>query len=252
MLHSTRGIVFHTIKYAESSVIVKIYTGTFGLQSYLFRGIRKPKSKIKPGLFQALTLLDLVVYHKEKHTLQSVKEVRHAYPYQTIPFDIRKSSVVLFMNELVYKAIREEEANPALFEFLWTSCVQLDETSEPVSSFHLFFALHLCHHLGIFPQTNHSTQFPIFNLREGLFQSSIPEHPHYLDQANSARFNALLEACKVQPVKNGEMAKWRNGEKTLSPELRDQMLEIILLYYQLHLPGFRELQSHHILHTVLS
>jgi DNA repair protein RecO (recombination protein O) len=264
MLYSTRGIVFHSVKYSESSVIVKIYTGLFGLQSYLFKGIRNPKSKVKPGLFQALTLLDLVVYHKEKHSLQAVKEIRLAHPYQTIPFDIRKSSVALFINELIYKAIREEEANPSLFEFLWASCQQLDETNEPVSNFHLLFAIQLCHYLGIFPQMNQSPKFPIFNLREGLFQSSIPEHPHYLDQGNSLLFNDLLETCNRQSLKSSiptnpeiciaPFGVAQNFEplQYLKPETRNRLLETILLYYQLHLPGFRGLQSHHILRKVLS
>ena len=260
MLHSTRGIVFHSIKYSESSVIVKIFTGLFGLQSYLIKGIRNPKSKIKPGLFQALTLLDLVVYHKEKHSLQSVKEIRLAHPYQEIPFDIRKSSVVLFINELVYKAIREEEANPALFEFLWSTCLQLDQTDKPVSNFHLAFALELCHHLGIFPQLNHSLQSPFFNLREGLFQSSIPDHPHYLDIKNSLLFYSMLKTCSLKLIAGAQTFDQpsvgaQNFEpllQNLKPEHRDRLLETILLYYQLHLPGFKGMQSHHILRTVLS
>ena len=175
-----------------------------------------------------------------------------AHPYQTIPFDIRKSSVALFVNELVYKAIREEEANPELFEFLWKSCLKLDETNEPVSNFHLFFALQLCRHLGIFPQMNYSNQFPIFNMREGLFQSSIPEHLHYLDPGNSRRFNELLELCSLEEMRNSELAHWRNNENILSAEVRDRLLENILQYYQLHLPGFKGLQSHHVLRAVLS
>ena len=239
MLHSTKGIVFHSLKYAETSVIVKIYTELFGLQSYLFKGVRNSRSKIKPGLFQSMTLLDLVVYHKEKQSLQSVKEVHLAQPFKTIPFDIRKSSVTLFINELVYKAIREEEPNPGLFLFLWQTCLRLDETAESVSVFHLEFALQLMHHLGIFPQNNHSAMFPVFNLREGLFQASIPNHPHYLDPENSLLFHNMLTTCGCE-------------DAACCISARNRMLETILLYYQLHLPGFRSVQSHHILHDVLA
>ena len=148
MLHSTRGIVFHTIKYSETSIIVKIYTGLFGIQSYLIKGIRKSKSKSRAGLFQPMTLLDLVVYHRERHSLQSVKEVTLAHPFKTLPFDIRKSSIALFINELIYKAIREEEANPDLFRFLWQTILTLDSTEEGVSSFHISFTVQLMHHLA--------------------------------------------------------------------------------------------------------
>ena len=261
MLHSTKGIVFHSLRYSETSLIVKIYTELFGIQSYLFKGIRGPKSKIKRGLFQPLTLLDLVVYHKENQSLQSVKEAHLAHPYQTIPFDIRKSSVALFINELVYKTIREEESNPGLFEFLWQSCLQLDATDEPVSCFHLFFALQFCHYLGIFPQTNYSDQLPVFNLREGFFQSAIPDHPQYLNPEYSKLFYSVLRICNLQPEENGEIGetclpagRWRNGEifTNMKSETRNQLLETILLYYRLHLPGFRGLQSHHILHDVMA
>lgn len=246
MLHSTKGIVFHSLKYSETSLIVKIYTELFGIQSYLFKGIRQVKSKIKPGLFQPMTLLDLVVYHKETQSLQSVKEAHLAHPFKTIPFDIRKSSVILFINELLYKAIREEEPNPDLFVFLWQTCAQLDETQKSVSSFHLSFALRLMHYIGIFPQNNHSTRFPVFNMREGLFQSSIPGHPHFLDSGTSLLFHDLLTNC-------GGGADAINCVHTgIKPEIRNQLLETVLLYYRLHLPGFREMQSHHILHDVLA
>ncbi|MEI7725166.1 MAG: DNA repair protein RecO [Bacteroidota bacterium] len=258
MLHSTKGIVFHSLKYSETSIIVKIYTELFGLQSYLFKGIRNAKSKIKPGLFQSMTLLDLVVYHKEKQSLQSVKEVHLAHPYKTIPFDIRKSSVTLFINELVYKAIREEEANPDLFGFLWQICLQLDETDESVSFFHILFALQLMHHLGIFPQDNHSSRFPVFNMREGLFQASVPGHPHYLDPANSLLFHNLIATCDGGGGRGHgrdvacNVSTSCNVSAGMSSEIRNQLLETILVYYQLHLPGFRGVQSHHILHDVLA
>ena len=253
MLHSTKGIVFHTIKYSETSVIVKIYTELFGIRSYLIKGIRSAKSKTRPGLFQAMTLLDLVVYHKENQSLQSVKEVRLAIPFKTIPFDIRKSSVALFINELVYKAIREEEANPDLFDFLWQTCLRLDATEDSVSDFHLLFAFRLMHYLGIFPQNNYSSSLHVFNLREGIFQGSYPGHTDYLEGENSRLLHHLLE----ETTSNSEMAKWRNSEiphpesRIPNPESRNRILEIILRYYQLHLPGFRGMQSHHILHDVL-
>jgi len=254
MLQSTKGIVFHTIKYSESSIIVKIYTEIFGIQSYLFRGVHGRNSKVKPGLFQPLTLLDLVVYHKEQRTLHPVREVHLGHPYHNIPTDIRKSSVLLFINELAYKSIREEEPNPPLFEFLWSSCQFLDETMDAVAHFPILFALQLCHYLGIFPQTNHSVQSPFFNLREGLFQPAIPDHPHYLDPANSSVFFSMLTAPFFRPGPWGNTPPHPPAETMtgLLPTTRKMLLDTILLYYQLHLSGFTGLHSHHILHDVLS
>jgi len=247
MLHATKGIVFHSVKYSETSVVARIYTEVLGMQSFLIRGIHSPKSKMRPALFQPMTLLDLVVYHHEKQVMQSVREVHLAHPYQTIPFDIRKSSVMIFINELVYKVIREEEPNADLFHYLWNNCLLLDETEANVSSFHLHVALQLMHHLGIFPNNNYSRGHQVFNMREGLFQHAIPGHQHYLDPVNSLLFHNLLSHFNAD-LKAGNVT---GDSFHLTPAVRDQLLETLLVYYRLHLPGFGGMQSHHILHDVL-
>lgn len=245
MLHATKGIVFHTVRYAESGLVVKIYTSLFGLQSYLIKGVYGKRPKFRPGLFQPLTLLDCIVYHNDRHTLQSVKEVQLDHPYSAIPFDIRKSTVSLFLCELVYKAIREEESNPDLFEFLRSFFIHLDLTENPVTMTPVTFSLQLMHHLGIFPHDNHSPSAPVFNLREGFFQASIPGHTQYLDETDSLIFHRLLN---IPAGSSGD----QDIAETIPARQRQRMLETILLYYQLHLPGFKPLQSHHILHTVFT
>jgi DNA repair protein RecO (recombination protein O) len=240
MLHQTRGIAIHVTKFSETSSVVKIYTELFGLQSYLVKGIRKQNAKIKSGLFQPLTLLDLVVYHKEKISLQNIKEVSYSYPYKSIPFDIRKSSLALFINELIYKTIHEEEPHPELFTFLYKTGVKLDSMTENFSLFHLVFSIQYTRYLGCLPQLNYSEKKPFLNLREGLFQAGAPEHREFLDGRMSRHFFQLLK------VGEGDPATLRLPART-----RDELLDAILVYYRLHVPGFREIQSHQVLRTVL-
>ena len=54
MLYKTRGIVLNHIKYSDTSVIVTMYTETFGRQAYIVNGVRGKKSKIKANIFQPL------------------------------------------------------------------------------------------------------------------------------------------------------------------------------------------------------
>ncbi|MBE9480196.1 MAG: DNA repair protein RecO, partial [Bacteroidetes bacterium] len=143
MLFKTRGIVFHQIKYSESSVIAKIYTELFGIQSYLIKGVRNKKSKIKSALLQHLSIVDLVVYHKEKSNIQYIKEIRSEYQFTSIPFDIRKSSIAVFINEILYKSIHEEEANQNLFDYLLNSIKLLDMITKRFVDFHLLFTIGL-------------------------------------------------------------------------------------------------------------
>ena len=130
MIHKTRGIVFHAIKYSETSIITKIYTEKFGLQSYIVRGARKPKARLKASLFQPLSLLELEVYYKQKSTLQNIKEARSAHIFTSIPFDVRKSSIVLFLSDVLTKAIKEEETNRELFHYLDSMIRQFDIQKE--------------------------------------------------------------------------------------------------------------------------
>jgi len=81
MLHKTKGIVLNYIKYSDTSIIAKIYTEAFGLQSYIVNSVRSSKAKNKIALFQPLTLLEMVVYHKNHQGLQRISEMRTAEPY---------------------------------------------------------------------------------------------------------------------------------------------------------------------------
>jgi DNA repair protein RecO (recombination protein O) len=240
MLQSTKGIVLHTVKYSETSLIAKIYTETFGLQSYIIKGIRKQKSKTRPAILQHLSLVNMVVYHRERATLHTLKEIQIAYPYSGIPFDIRKSSLALFINELLYKSIREEEPNPGLFGFIWESCLRLDASGGPFIHYPHWYAIHLTAWLGFMPRNNYSVRNRFFDLQEGLFVASVPAHQQFLDAELSGYLHKLIGL----PFDELPALK-------IPAELRGLFLEKIILYYQVHLSGFTGLRSHQILHTVL-
>lgn len=241
MLLSTRGIVIRTTKYSETSLIARIFTEHSGMQSFLIRGIHRSTSRLKPSLFQPLALLDLVIYQKQKNSLQSIKEAGYFHPYQSILFDIRKISIALFIQELIQKTIREEEANPGMFDFLASTCIELDRGASPGGLFPVIFALRFTKYLGFAPGKNFSGDRKFFNLKEGLFQEKYSEEYTILDETLSALLNGLLEENPVVLETGAVPAKTRN-----------LLLEKVLLYYQLHLPGFEEMKSHQVLHTVLS
>ncbi len=122
--------MLHSIKYGETSVIARVLTRELGLQSYLVPGVRKPKARIRQNLFQPLCLLDLIVYHKEKEGLHRIKEITCPHPYESIPYDIPKTSIAIFLAEMLHHAIKSHEANPALFDFIRDSLLTLDQTKE--------------------------------------------------------------------------------------------------------------------------
>lgn len=241
MFFKTKGIVIQRIKYSETSIIVKIYTEIFGLQTYIVKGARSRKSKIKSNIFQNLSLLDLVVSKKEKSKINFLTEVRQAYQFKTIPFDIRKSSIAIFLNEILYKTIREEESNQNLFDFLFNSIQLLDHQEKDFANFHLLFLLKLTKHLGFFPHKKQAEQFKYFDLTEGVFLDKIPTHQYYLNTELSQILNNLLNISfeKIYEIK-------------ISKIQRLQLLEKLIDYFKIHIENFNEIKSLAVLQTVLN
>lgn len=241
MLIKTRAIVFHQLKYSETSIIAKLYTEEYGLQSYLVKGARSKKSKMGASLFQPLSLVEIVAYRKEKSSLHHLKEIKSLHHFSTISQDIVKSSVCIFVNELVYRSIREEEANQALFEYLFNAIQWLDLSQDHFQNFHLVFALQLSRHLGFFPQGSYSKHRPIFNLEEGLYENSPSVSKHQTDSGLSEMMFKLSNTTFENM-----------GEVKLNGKLRTKLAEKIAIYFKYHIANFDELKSLEVLKTILS
>jgi DNA repair protein RecO (recombination protein O) len=152
MLHKTRGIVFRFTKYAETSIIVTIFTEVFGLQSYIVNGVRSKSAKNKIALYQPLTLLNLVVYHREHANIERIKEVHCYHPYHSLTSDIKKSTIAMFINELINKTVKHESHTHEMFAFLADALASIDDLTVGYENSHLVFMIQLSRHLGFGPQ----------------------------------------------------------------------------------------------------
>jgi DNA repair protein RecO (recombination protein O) len=231
---TTRGIVFNKIKYAESSLVVKIFTEEVGLQSYLVKGVNSKNARLKPSLFQPLSLLEMVVYHKTSHGLQHIKEARIDYPWQHIPFSPEKQSILMFLDEILYKTIRHETPDKELFQWIYHTLVWFDLEEKNFLNFHLFFLMQLTRFLGFSPkkETFETTTQPFFDMQEGHFVQHKPFHPYYLEGQQAALFFQLmqtgLDGLKTFKINNTQ---------------RRSMLDALLTFYQLHLPELGKIKS---------
>src|SRR5688572_1942923 len=151
MLVKTRGIVLNFIRYRETSIIVRIYTEQLGLQTYIVNSVRKKGPTTRIALFQPLTLLEMVVYRSGSGGISRISEYKCAHPLLNLHFDIRKSSVALFLSEIISASVKEEEENLPLFKFLYQSIVAFDNLEKNFENFHLSFLLQLSHFLGFGP-----------------------------------------------------------------------------------------------------
>lgn len=148
MIHKTRGIVFRFTKFREASIIVTIFTEEFGLQSYIVNGVRSKSAKNKIALYQPLTLLNLVVYHRENANIERIKEISCLHPYRTLTTDVKKATLAMFINELLNKTVKEESHAGEIFQFICDSLISLDTLAKGYENFHLIFMLRLSHYLG--------------------------------------------------------------------------------------------------------
>jgi DNA repair protein RecO (recombination protein O) len=238
-LLNTKAIVLSSIKYGETSLIVKCYTQEEGVKSYLIRGVLKPKKKgIKAAHFQPLTQLKIIANHNTKNTLNSIKEVHVIHSYKSIHTNIVKQSVVLFLSEVLANSIQEEEQNLALYEYLETAFIWLD-LHDKVANFHLLFLLNLTGFLGFYPDTLEIHKKG-FDLLEGTFSDSIHEK-NVISNNDFFQFKKLLGII-FDTLENVAYSK----------DERQLVLQVIIQYFKLHLGNFRDPKSLQVLETVFS
>lgn len=235
----TRAIVLKAIKYGDNSLIVKLLTEQNGLQSFIIKGTYNKNAKIRAALFQPLTLLD-IVSAKSRGDLSYLKEASVEYSYQTIPFNINKNAIVLFLCELLSKSIQEGETDLELFDFIHHSLIHLDELESNYADYPLKFALELSHFLGFSPNLSAYKPGFVFDLEEGCFRHDGSGITYIIDSQTSTLFFNLCR-CSI----------FDDTSLNLTNNERRQLLEVVITYYKMHIGGFTDMKSTDILKTVL-
>jgi DNA repair protein RecO (recombination protein O) len=221
----TKAIVISSIKFQEKSLIVKCFTQSHGLKSYFVRdAFSGRKSNQKIAYFQPLTILEIEAVHKNKGTLENFKEIKISTPFQSIHSDIYKSTIAMFISEILHHSIQEEEKNESLFSFLETAFLWLDHHDE-IANFHLILLLEITKYLGFYPDVS-DLDMSFFEMTEGVFSpfhaiSSLTEHETNL-------FRKLISL------------KFDNDQKIFHVIERQIILKILIDYYSFHLDGFKK------------
>jgi DNA repair protein RecO (recombination protein O) len=237
MLVKTKAIVISSLKYQEKSLIVKCFTLSDGLKSYFVRdAFSSRKSNQKIAYFLPFSILEIEAVHKNKGTLENFKEIKLAIPFQTIHNTVTKSTIILFLSEMMHYSIHEEEENEALFTYLETALLWLD-AHDDMANFHLIFLLEATKYLGFYPDFT-DIDLPFFEMTEGIF---TPFHAiSSLSQHETQLFKKLLSL------------KFESDLKTFHVIERQLLLKIIIDYYSFHLEGFRKPKSLDVLKEVFS
>ncbi|MBT8260093.1 MAG: DNA repair protein RecO [Flavobacteriaceae bacterium] len=239
MLTSTKAIVLSKLKFRDNDLIVKCYSNQYGIISFLLKGVLKSKKgKFKIAYFQELTLLDLEIDYRDTRSLQYIKEIKLSNHFYSIHTNVVKSTIAMFLSELLSNILKEEEQNVDLFKYIETALIWFDQ-SETETNFHLMFLIELTKYLGFYPNLNNfDSQF--FNLEFGQFQNS--ETGNYCIKGEKLNFFKTLLGIKFDS----------NNKLTISNTHKRELLDMILVYFNLHLDGFKKPKSLEVLNQVFN
>ncbi len=238
--YTARGVVLNTIKYGDKGLVVQMLTSSHGRQSFMVQGLgsRGGRSGTRAALFQPLFALEFEGLESSKMQMHRFAEVHAGIVLRSIPFDVKKSTIALFMAEVLHRLVKESEANEMLFDFVWGSIEALDVADEGVANFHLWFLSNLCRFLGFSPGNEYMAD-DWFDMAEGMYVGVEPPKRLAMSPQNAQILRDMLE-CDVRYL----------GEVGLNRAQRVEFLDALLAYYAYHLDTINSVQSIKILQEV--
>ena len=219
-----QALVLQVINYSENSVIVKFFSREHGLISCF----AQKKKGSKGANYLPFSLCEIEYYSKKASGLFSLRSCKIISPYTSLYCDPLKTTILLFLSEVLVKTVKEDTANPELFSFLRREFLYFDQLEDGISNFHLYFLSHLITHLGFKPLHGDGK---FFNLEEGDFVDYQPSEKHF-DEAESKMFLDFLQS-------SGEDIK----SICVNRSERSTLLKGIVNFYRFHCAGFGELKS---------
>lgn len=236
--YKARGVVLGTLKYGERGLIVQILTDTHGRQSYMVQGVKSAAKGSKMALLQPLFAVEFEGLTSSKMELHRMKDLVPGIVLQSTPFDIRKSTISLFMAEVLYRLVRESSPESGLFDFVWGSVAALDAIDEGIANFHLWFLANLSRPLGFSPD-NEYVDGAWLDIRDGHFTLHALIPSMALTPENARILHDMLE-CDVRYL----------AEIGLNRAERVEFLDAMLKYYAYHLESIHSVESLRILREV--
>lgn len=208
-----------------------MYTEQKGHQTFIINSVRKAKAITPASFLQLLTLVEIVAYHQDHKKINRIKEVRLDHTYQSIPFDMNKSSVITCLAEITSRCLPTAYQQPLLFNFIHDELVQYDSCVIYDRDFLIRFLVSMTHHLGFgfeIPKGNISGQF--FDLMEGHLVPMRPVHDYVMDSKDLGHLQTILT---TDP----------SSKADVSLDTRRRLIDLIIMYYQLHVETLREVHS---------
>lgn len=237
-MNTTQAIIVNHIRYGENGLIIKALSEDVGLTSFFLNRFHSKGHNKYPFLFSPLSLVEIVSKTKSSaSTMATVVNVELSYPYKRIPHDYMRSATCVFMAELLNKTMLFETSGNQIFQFVNACARSLDEYKTTPTCFPIYFGFKLASLLGFAPEITENADY--FHMEKGIFTQNPIDEPYLLDKNLSRLLKDILNSDVESIV-----------HLNSNPADRHELLDKMLIYYQLHIPESKEIMSAEIIREV--
>lgn len=238
MVFNTQAFILKQTRFSDNASFVTVYSRDSGRQTYRMYGLHSKRKGNRRALVFPLSPVEITASVQTDRNIPVIKEINALAFYENIPDHPLKCALALFIAELLDRTIQQSETDYALFDFLTDSIAFLNHTPNQTANFHLVFMLRLSDKLGFGPNLeNRNTN--LFDLREGVYVASTPLHAHIISNPLCSLFTLLAQSDFVNM-----------HHIVLTKDERNDLLNLLMEYYSLHISHFKGLKSTEVLREV--
>lgn len=177
MAISSRIIILNTTKVGEKSLVLHCLCRDYGRRSFIV-SVGKGFSM---ALCQPLNILDAELVENSRSELWRLRNISAVHPLTGIRNSLGKTSISLFMSEVLYRAVREGADSDGLFEWCEKCILTLDALQDDYANYHLRFLMELAGTLGFTPDFESMLPFAEGNIQDisRLLAAELPDFMVY-------------------------------------------------------------------------
>jgi len=143
----SQAIVLHLTRVGDSAIVIHTIDSVAGRQSLMLRGMGKKNRNI--AALHNLSVLDVVTTEPPVGSMLYLSEFEPLFSLNGLRSDIYKSTMAMFIAEILYRSVREGDGGGEYFSRLVENIVHLDAVEGPAANFHLWWMADYCRLMGV-------------------------------------------------------------------------------------------------------
>ena len=233
MKQKMQFIALRTVRHNDRHSILSAYSAECGRVAFAIPAGAGKEASRRRALLMPMSIVECVADINPGREVSLMSEPRALAPLMGLRTNPIKSSIALFLAEVLGVVLRDGPPDSTLYKYICSSIEVLDLLpSNRSANFHVCFLWGLGRFIGIEPDTEEYRTGMVFDMQDGRFRMSAPLHPNYLDSERSQAVAA------VSRMRYATMHLFK-----MSRAQRNELLDGILRYYSMHYAGLHSLRS---------